>query len=76
MESDEVAKLKIMVSRLYGLGVANLSTVMNLSHALVSSESLSRAARDAAQMAFDSIQEQIDILRELGEIEGITDAEQ
>ncbi|MGX0958979.1 hypothetical protein AB7M18_005107 [Pseudomonas viridiflava] len=76
MESDEVAKLKIIVSRLYGLGVANLSTVMNLSHALVSSESLSPAARDAAQMAFDSIQEQIDILRELGEIEGITDAEQ
>ena len=68
-------QLKMTVSRLHRLGVANLATVLNLSQALLSADSLTPAAREAAQMAFDSIQEQIDLLKEIGEIEGDVDVD-
>ncbi len=76
MEGNDVMQLKMTVSRLHRLGVANLATVLNLSQALLSVDSLTPAAREAAQMAFDSIQEQIDLLKEIGEIEGDADVEQ
>ncbi|MFW3164272.1 hypothetical protein [Pseudomonas syringae] len=76
MEGNDVMQLKMTVSRLHRLGVANLATVLNLSQALLSADSLTPAAREAAQMAFDSIQEQIDLLKEIGEIEGDADVEQ
>ncbi|WP_226488436.1 hypothetical protein [Pseudomonas sp. B20] len=76
MECNDVMQLKMTVSRLHRLGVANLATVLNLSQALLSADSLTPAAREAAQMAFDSIQEQIDPLKEIGEIEGDVDVEQ
>ncbi|KPW98054.1 hypothetical protein GE543_04045 [Pseudomonas sp. SZ57] len=76
MEGNDVMQLKMTVSRLHRLGVANLATVLNLSQALLSADSLTPAAREAAQMAFDSIQEQIDLLKEIGEIEGDVDVEQ
>ncbi|MEX5568534.1 hypothetical protein Q1J55_12010 [Pseudomonas syringae] len=76
MECNDVMQLKMTVSRLHRLGVANLATVLNLSQALLSADSLTPAAREAAQMAFDSIQEQIDLLKEIGEIEGDVDVEQ
>lgn len=76
MESNDVMQLKMTVSRLHRLGVANLATVLNLSHALMHADSLTPAAREAAQMAFDSIQEQIDLLKEIGEIEDVADVEQ
>ncbi|MDF7795312.1 hypothetical protein [Pseudomonas syringae] len=76
MEGNDVMQLKMTVSRLHRLGVANLATVLNLSQTLLSADSLTPAAREAAQMAFDSIQEQIDLLKEIGEIEGDADVEQ
>lgn len=75
MEGNDVMQLKMTVSRLHRLGVANLATVLNLSQALLSADSLTPAAREAAQMAFDSIQEQIDLLKEIGEIEGDVDVD-
>ncbi|WP_439852084.1 hypothetical protein [Pseudomonas syringae] len=70
MDNEEEARLKLAVSGLYELAVVNLSTVMNLSHALLSSDNLPAKARIAAQCAFDSIQSQIDILQKISDVEG------
>jgi hypothetical protein len=69
MDDAEAAKLKLLVNKLNRLALLNIETVMNLSTAMVLVEGLSPEAKESAQTAFSSIQGQIDILKEISEIE-------
>ena len=69
MDDAEKDKLQAIVNRLSRLALLNLETVMNLSTAMVLVDGIPPEAKDSAQKAFGSIQEQIDILKEISEIE-------
>ncbi|NMY86860.1 hypothetical protein HBR93_22435 [Pseudomonas sp. WS 5411] len=71
MDKNEEMKLRLLVSRLHGLAVANLETVMSLSTAMVNIPDLPDFAHGHAVKAFNSVQKQIDILKELSFIYGV-----
>jgi hypothetical protein len=67
-ETQDIIKLRAVVSRLHALSVTNLGTVLNLSSALLKVPGLPDDAALEARAAFDSIQQQIDVLAELAEL--------
>jgi hypothetical protein len=69
-ESQDIIKLRVMVSRLHAMSVANVQTVINLSSALTQIPDLPEPVRAEGRAALDSIQKQIDILNELADIAG------
>lgn len=67
-ESQDIIKLRIMVSRLHSLAITNLQTVMNISSALLQVPDLPDVARKEGREALQGIQKQIDLLAEIAEI--------
>lgn len=67
-ESQDIIKLRMMVSRLHALAVTNLHTVIGLASALLQIPNLPEDARTEGREALDSIQKQIDALAELEKI--------
>jgi hypothetical protein len=67
-ESQDIVKLKVMVSRLHSLAITNLQTVINLNSAFLMLPNLPDGAEFEAREALSCIQKQIDLLTELAEI--------
>lgn len=65
---SDVTKLRIMVSRLTALGVANTSALLKLSLVLAEGEGLPTETRQQAVEVFKGMDEQMEILQELSEI--------
>lgn len=62
---SDVVKLRVMVSRLTALGVANTSALLKLSLVLAESADLPKETRQQAVEIFKGMDEQMDILQEL-----------
>lgn len=71
-ESSEVFQLKAVISRMHGLAIANLETVMHLYLALANDSNLNPEQKKSVDAAFAGINkqiktlEEIDILRNIG----------
>jgi hypothetical protein len=67
LESESV-RLRVAVSRLYGLGVASTGALMKLSLLLAEETSLPPSSRQAAVDIFKFVDEQLEILQELSQV--------
>ncbi|KMM91958.1 hypothetical protein [Pseudomonas lundensis] len=66
---QEVLKLKLLVSRLHALSIANTETIMNLVSSMAQEPDLPSTLRSKMLDEFKGLKKQMDILDELSKIQ-------